>query len=392
MALENDYINMVLNRFKDDDIKVLIDKFTSTKWYVGVSIFTTALKHEPKWMVFEIVNSDNTVDINSSSNLFEKIWNDRFILEYASLEKVFLSTTDISDNTVGVDIATITTLGGFTPITFSIVSQDAGDHFEIVLDKLKLKNAVLQGSTTDVTIRATDNTGMTVDILFTMTATFFTSTKSVYCNGVDQKITVAAHDELHDLSDAMSHCFWVKIPSVKAYAQILTQKYSSSGYKQLFQLDSSGAKIFIQYFGNEGVKGKISTNSIVDNQWHFIVATFKASTDELELYIDGAKDFAPNGVTAISAITTYVSSTLYLLDNLEANIDDVAIFNRLLSAAEVLDFYNEGAPKDLTNEAGLVYYAQIGDDVISNAQNAIVGVAGQLINLDENTISMDVPS
>ena len=45
------------------------------------------------------------------------------------------------------------------------------------------------------------------------------------------------------------------------------------------------------------------------------------------------------------------------------NIDEVAIFNKVLSGSEVSDIYNSGVPKDESSHDGLFMYYRFEDDV-----------------------------
>jgi hypothetical protein len=82
-----------------------------------------------------------------------------------------------------------------------------------------------------------------------------------------------------------------------------------------------------------------STTAINDGQWHHIAAVRNASTGLMQLYVDGALQASTNGPFGpkisppnlrIGSIQTGVSGGF-----LSGTIDDVQIFNRVLSASEI---------------------------------------------------------
>jgi len=98
-----------------------------------------------------------------------------------------------------------------------------------------------------------------------------------------------------------------------------------------------------------GVIGKITISTVNDNQWHHIVATYdgSSSNDGISVYIDGAVAEATSyGTTidgsALNNYNVYIGRTLGWSRYFTGSIDEVAIYNRTLSASEVLNQYNYG--------------------------------------------------
>ena len=109
--------------------------------------------------------------------------------------------------------------------------------------------------------------------------------------------------------------------------------------------------------GHIGVsKGNNSSNSksitaINDNNWHHIVLTRRASNGEVKIYIDGNLDKA--GSTDSGNVTTNFNHIGMIEDTggtpeyFQGYLDEVKIFNYILSGSEVTDIYNnESAGKN----------------------------------------------
>jgi hypothetical protein len=108
-----------------------------------------------------------------------------------------------------------------------------------------------------------------------------------------------------------------------------------------FEVDTSNRRV--EFYGNQlNPNGWHFTpnNSIVNNQWHMVTAAYGSGT--LRLYIDGALrqevSAARTGTIDSSAIIgAYSSPTLRFFSGF---IDDVRIYNRALSTAEISAIYN----------------------------------------------------
>ncbi len=138
---------------------------------------------------------------------------------------------------------------------------------------------------------------------------------------------------------------WVKIPSAEDGDYILA-KYSegaTAGYAM--QVQSNHLRAFIRDGNGSGTAEIVllegSTN-IVDNQWHYVSATFDRDGN-LSILVDGKSDATP---TSIATVTDTTSNSISLdigrrasvtLDNsyITGQIDDVKIYNYARSAKQI---------------------------------------------------------
>ena len=113
------------------------------------------------------------------------------------------------------------------------------------------------------------------------------------------------------------------------------------------------------------------------NQWHHIVATYSNITETIKIYIDGVEDISrvlPGfGDMATNADNLLVGIESH--DGFSGIIDELAIWNKALTATEISSLYNNGTPVDITGSfaAGLQAYFKMDnnwDDKSGNNFNA----------------------
>jgi hypothetical protein len=378
------------------NVKYVVDEISPSEWYIGVAEDDRALKSEKKWVVFKLENTGTTVDVNTSSDMFESCWNDRLTLDYLDLSEISLDVLEVLDTSlVNDNIATIDSTGGTKPIVYSILT-DVDNKFKITGDKLQLLNTVSAPDTHNVTIRATDNKGVTYDKEFTITVLAgFESKKSILLDGVDENIRYDGLGAANVTSDA-SFCFWIKTADSTGYRTWLNVK--DGGTQKLYFQTSSTAKLSANFTGTLGGNGVAMATTLTDNLWHFICVTYSSTSNKMIIYVDGVFNVdkttaigdlldLPNGVMILGSAHSGTTGS----NNTNGHFDDFSVFNVELSPAKILEYYNNGKPSDLEGEAGLVLYSRLGDETSGSTQLSAVGVSGALTNFNVNTVSNEAP-
>ena len=92
-----------------------------------------------------------------------------------------------------------------------------------------------------------------------------------------------------------------------------------------------------------------------DGNWHLVTLTFNRTNNQVISYMDGAlhnvEDMKPSGSASLNAgLNTLIGGSGSGQYSGKADIDDVAVWSRVLSPIEVAAVYNSGAP--LLNELG----------------------------------------
>ena len=127
-------------------------------------------------------------------------------------------------------------------------------------------------------------------------------------------------------------------------------------------------EVKINYKGGGSSVTAVSTDAIEgDTLWHNIVGTWDSGADEIKIYIDGTLKQTTSslgtfagGLTA-SSIGNNAAGGGYF----KGNIDEVSLWDKTLSAAEVTAIYNDGYPFSVIADSGLIGWWRMGDDVTS---------------------------
>ena len=146
------------------------------------------------------------------------------------------------------------------------------------------------------------------------------------------------------------------------------------------QIARFGELEFIVYGDNDTViyqrlttdKDYGSFIDLTDGNWHHIAGTFNladASTS-MKLYVDGNQfvdgtgaDYVSSGTWSASINTTApaLMSDATGMSGYLGHMDEVSLFDDVLSAAQVTAIYNTGTPTDLSGEDYLLGYWRNGD-------------------------------
>ncbi len=133
---------------------------------------------------------------------------------------------------------------------------------------------------------------------------------------------------------------WVKNSATGE--RVVASKFGSSPYQGYWFGEDSGGGLRVCL----GTGGQTCINKGLfptDNTWHFISFTYDNTTGTWNFYIDASTTGSSTAVTAIAPVNTdfrigvgqWSSS-----DYFQGLIDDVRIYNRALSAAEIAAIYN----------------------------------------------------
>jgi len=173
------------------------------------------------------------------------------------------------------------------------------------------------------------------------------------------------HGQLDDVSDftnlrttGFTVGAWVKFdadsspdPNGDAIVHLGTTDAEDGGvgnYRNFFDLERSSGNIVS--FANSHPGGEtnlVSTSSVANNQWKYIVASWNPSTQTKKIYLDclpnavaGGANFASQveGPLLIGADRDAASPTIN--DHMDGDIDELVIFNRALSDSEVSQLCN----------------------------------------------------
>jgi Concanavalin A-like lectin/glucanases superfamily/K319L-like, PKD domain len=170
-------------------------------------------------------------------------------------------------------------------------------------------------------------------------------------DGSDSGIEVPADDSFNwSATDSFSIEAWVKPPTgLPAATEVFIGRTDSGGNLDWWiGLRGTGVAGF-RLAANNGDVGLIEgTTDVTDDGWHHIVAVRDASTGRNILYVDGTEE--ANSVVAYNAATDFSSATIPLKighfdpanNHFEGSLDEIAIYDRALSADEVAAHFDAG--------------------------------------------------
>ena len=159
---------------------------------------------------------------------------------------------------------------------------------------------------------------------------------------------------------------WIKIDSMSANGLIWAINTESGSTDQIFLLWHNASGVVRSNFKGGNVANIADSGSGLenDNTWHHFVVTWqavsKASGNIIKIYQDGSlQDSDAIGTVFSGSSATFGFGRNKLQNygqNFNGHMNDMAIFNDVLTSSEVSSIYNSGAPKDEAGHSGLIAY------------------------------------
>lgn len=151
---------------------------------------------------------------------------------------------------------------------------------------------------------------------------------------------------LDNLSE-FSISLWFKMDSPEdSYNVLISRDESASTPCNVFGQWSLG--LYDLDYPTFGLMGSVmdlydrpgNTDVIDFNEWHHLIATYKTTNNELEIYRDGILRNSNTGICNIPGAPTYQDiGDLFIGKFYNGQIDDIAIFNTALSQTQVTEMF-----------------------------------------------------
>lgn len=226
---------------------------------------------------------------------------------------------------------------------------------------------------------------------------YFTSpallnTLSTSFDGIDDFVSFG-NAFLYDRSTQFSMAFWIK-PNNLATQQCIYSKVTpdTNVYGFSIQINTSGRVMLQARASGSLILWTDTSLSVTAGVWNYVVVTYAGGSnlDGFRVYINGTQAAAP-GSTALSG--SWLSGQQSLLGSrngifyYSGYMDEVSIWSKSLTQAEVVEAYNGGSPTDLSNHTAsgnLVNYYRMGDldafPVIADSQGLYNGTCINMIS------------
>jgi len=150
---------------------------------------------------------------------------------------------------------------------------------------------------------------------------------------------------VYDITDAVTLMAWIKTPSVSTWARIIDKsQWQDNGFDMAIS-QVTHAPLF-EFFVNGTTSQALATTTVDDDEWHFIAGTF--GNKKARIYVDGVME---QEITSTGEVDIKPNDWPIRL-GVEANdakgqpytgfVDEVALYNRELSADDIQDIYQNG--------------------------------------------------
>ena len=159
---------------------------------------------------------------------------------------------------------------------------------------------------------------------------------------------VTSGTSLHITTTSLSVVAWIKSETTDYATTVhVAGIYDAGNNNRMYRLGVSSAEKAGFYVSVDGTANTavVSTTTVADGAWHHIAGVFDNANDLIYIYVDGSANGTPVAhVGNISSQTEEFSiggfnTASSLFDGL---IDEVAVFNRVLTPTEIADIYTNG--------------------------------------------------
>lgn len=210
-----------------------------------------------------------------------------------------------------------------------------------------------------------------------------------------------------DDATSLSGCAWTKVSSTTADSYIFAKSNGITDGFVFFRDDvdslSSRTDTYTIYIGESSGTGSVrlsaATNSSKPNIWIHVCFTYlENATGGLRLYINGIED--ANSPVSTAGIIGLNSGGNFLTlgsgstgaTNFNGSLDDIRIYNRVLSIQEIKQIYNTSAKVNQSIKGvdqGLVgWWTFDGSKMISNVTDSSSSNNGRLVNFGATSSSV----
>lgn len=156
-------------------------------------------------------------------------------------------------------------------------------------------------------------------------------------NGSNNYVTT----NLTAINTTTTYAIWIKSSNPSAaYQGLIGNSDANPGYNMLYD---NYAVQRVSWWNNGGVPGLTSSLAITDTNWHHIVATRSGSSGSwlMKIYIDGRFNASSTDTQNPTAVGTIIIGKMRGdYGFFPGQLDDVRVYNRELTAAEVAALYN----------------------------------------------------
>ena len=184
---------------------------------------------------------------------------------------------------------------------------------------------------------------------------------------------------------------WFRTTDVTADQGIVC--YSDNGSRRCGLVIDANNGVESIYYAGSGYSG-VSNTSVISNDTWYHVATTQSGSDKV-LYLNGVVQTgtyaATGGLTA--NVTVVGGKANDGSDGMKGDIDEVAIWNAVLTADQIKGLYNDGRPRNAksTLPGNLQFYFRMGEGDATGSGNVVNhGIVDYDLTMHSNMASCDI--
>ena len=235
----------------------------------------------------------------------------------------------------------------------------------------------------------------------------FANTKSIDLDGINDYVTMGPDTLEFNRTTPFSISVWWN-PQQAELSSIIGNTFNGGNYQGYYLWQSqNGSNVRVNCRLRKSSSHHVQFQGTVNlslNQWYHLVMTYDGTgvNTGLKLYIDGA-DSAGSRQGVMNQDIDWTSHSIpfnlgaRMNGNLPLNglIDEVGVFDSELSATDVSDIYNSGAPTSLASLSPVCWW-RCGDAFDTNTrlinQGSLCTIQGVITNVAGSPFSSDVPT
>lgn len=194
-------------------------------------------------------------------------------------------------------------------------------------------------------------------------ATPFSFGNALQFDGVNDYVTLTGSSatSLTEVSVNM----WLNLTNWDGAGQEFIGRFSATPTNGLFKIGNSSGGLLQPFFPTTSGVANLSYNTSALTGWHMITVTFKQSF--LYLYIDGnevASSLTVTGTFLSSGVDFRIGSRLNNTFYTNGIMDEIAIWDSILTPTQILNLYNSGNGDFATNysPANLITYYRCNEE------------------------------
>jgi hypothetical protein len=224
---------------------------------------------------------------------------------------------------------------------------------------------------------------------------------STQFDGVNDYINFGNELNSFDVANQWSMSFWLKVDNYAVNRCFYSKINTGNNDGLVLQITSAG-KVNITAETPSQSTGYTGLITVPTQTWTHVVITYSGGSNlnNFRLYVDATLDAIPaaSGYTA----SMYAGQNAILGSRggtgasfFSGNIDEVTFWSKALTAAEVSELYNSGAPQSPLNHSQSNYCAhwwRLGDsDVYPTVVDTVSSINGTMTNMSASAFVEDIP-